>query len=453
MRVSELFRTATFRLAVFFALAVSVSTAVVFLFIYWQVATFDVKRLDAVLVGEVARAVAQPEDRLKRELELRFTSDLRRLDYAALFDNTGKLQYGNVAAIPKDLPIDGAAHVVEARSLRSTDPGTEPAVFVAGRRQDGGCVLLGRSLYEVNALRQVVFEALLIGVVPAVLLALASGIIFSLRMTRRLKTIHETTLRIMHGDLQERLPAHGKMDDLNYVASAVNLMLDEIVRLLQQIKSVGDNIAHDLRSPLAAMRTKLERGLRAGSGHELRAAAKGALGDLDHGLAIVTALLRIAEIESRRRRRGFARVDLAQVCANVYELYEPLAEAKPVAFTLDAPAPLLVSGDFELLVEAIANLVDNAIKFTPEGGAVAIVARTKGDRPAVRVTDNGPGILAGERNHIFERFYRSGKTRHFPGSGIGLSMVAAIADLHEFDLRIEDNRPGAVFEISPRQAK
>ena len=137
------------------------------------------------------------------------------------------------------------------------------------------------------------------------------------------------------------------MDDLNYVASAVNLMLDEIVRLLQQIKSVGDNIAHDLRSPLAVMRTKLERGLAADSGQELRAVAEGALGDLDQALATVTALLRIAEIESGRRRGGFTRVDLAQVCANVFELYEPLAEAKPVAFTLDAPAPLPVRGDFE----------------------------------------------------------------------------------------------------------
>jgi len=448
----ELFKTATFRLAVLFALAVSASTSVVFVFIYWQVATFDVERLDAILVGEVARAVTQPEDRLKRELALRFTSDLRRLDYAALFNNTGKPQYGNVAAIPKDLPIDGAAHVVEALPLRGADAATEPAVFVAGRRQDGGIVLLGRSLYEIYALRQVVFEALMIGIVPAILLALATGTIFSLRMTRRLKTIHATTLRIMHGDLQERLPAHGKMDDLNYVASAVNLMLDEIVRLLQQIKCVGDNIAHDLRSPLAVMRTKLERGLAAGSGKGLRDAAEGALGDLDQALATVTALLRIAEIESGRRRSGFTRVDLAQVCTNVFELYEPLAEAKPVAFTLDAPAPLLVPGDFELLVEAIANLVDNAIKFTPEGGAVAIVAKTIGDRPAVRVTDNGPGIPAGERNHIFKRFYRSGNTRHIPGSGLGLSMVATIADLHGFDLRIEDNRPGAVFEISRRQA-
>ncbi|MDQ6703172.1 MAG: HAMP domain-containing histidine kinase [Pseudomonadota bacterium] len=448
----EVFKTATFRLAVLFALAVSASTAVVFLFIYWQVATFDVKRLDVILVGEVARAVTQPEDRIKRELELRFTSDLRRLDYAALFDTTGKLQYGNVAAIPKDLPIDGAAHIVEAQPLRGTDAGTEPAVFVAGRRQDGGIVLLGRSLYEIYVLRQVVFEALMIGIVPAILLALAIGTIFSLRDTRRLKTIHETTLRVMRGDLQERLPVRGKMDNLNYVSSAVNLMLDEIVRLLNQIKSVGDNIAHDLRSPLAAMRTKLERGLAADSGKELRAAAEVALGDLDQALATVTALLRISEIESGRRRSGFTRVDLAQVCSNVFELYEPLAETKRIAFTLDAPAPLPFPGDFELLVEAVANLVDNAIKFTPEGGAIAIVAKTIGDRPAVRVTDNGPGIPERERSYIFKRFYRSGKTRHIPGLGLGLSLVAAIADLHGFDLRIEDNRPGAVFEISPRRA-
>jgi signal transduction histidine kinase len=165
----------------------------------------------------------------------------------------------------------------------------------------------------------------------------------------------------------------------------VNLMLDEIVRLLQQIKSVGDNIAHDLRSPLAVMRTKLERDLAADSGQELRAAAEGALGDLGQALATVTALLRIAEIESGRRGSGFTCVDL------VFELYEPLAEAKPVAFTLDAPAPLPVRGDFELLVEAIAKSNSH------REAAVAIVARTKGDRPAVRVTDN---VLRAEGDRI-----------------------------------------------------
>lgn len=176
--------------------------------------------------------MTQPEDRLQHELELRFTSDLRRLDYGALFDKTGKLQYGNVEAIPQGLPIDGKAHTVPVQ-MRS-GAGTEPAVFVAGQRQDGGVVLLGRSLYEVYALRQVVLQALMIGIVPAILLALATGTLFSLRGTRRLKTINEQF------DLQERLPTHGKMDDLNYVASAVNLMLDEIVRLLVSGHEAGD---------------------------------------------------------------------------------------------------------------------------------------------------------------------------------------------------------------------
>ena len=448
----ELFRSATFRLAILFALAVSVSTAIVFAFIYWQVATFDVKRLDVILVGEVARAVGQPADRLKRELELRFTSDLRRLDYAALFDQSGTLQYGNVVAIPKGLPIDGKSHIIETRKLHGTDAGTEPVVFVAGQRQDGGVVLLGRSFYEINALRQVVLQALMIGIVPAVLLALATGTIFSLRGTRRLKTINETIVRIMQGDLQERLPTHGRMDDLNYVASAVNLMLDEIVRLLNQLKSVGDNIAHDLRAPLAVMHAKLERGLAGQSDQDLRIAVKRALADLDHALATVSALLRISEIEYGRRRSAFSQVDLTQVCRNVFELYEPLAEAKEIAFTLDAREPVLVLGDFDLLVEAIANLVDNAIKFTSRGGLVGITADASLEGFLVRVSDNGPGVPLYEREQIFKRFYRSQKCHHIPGTGLGLSMASTIANVHGFELRVEDNQPGAAFVMSPRQA-
>ncbi len=154
MRAIEIFKTATFRVAVFFALAVTACTSVVFLFIYWQVAIFDINRLDVILVEEAARAATQPEERVQHELELRFTSDLRKLDYAALFDKSGKLRYGNVDAIPAGLPIDGKAHTVQARTLHGT-MGTEPAVFVAGQRPDGGVVLLGRSLYEVYALRQV----------------------------------------------------------------------------------------------------------------------------------------------------------------------------------------------------------------------------------------------------------------------------------------------------------
>jgi len=452
MWIIELFRSATFRLAVLFALAVTAATSVIFLFIYWQVASFDVKRVDVRLVDEVAKAVSDPEDQIRRELELRLTGDLRRLDYAALFDKDGRLVYGNISVLPEGLPIDGAAHAVEALPVGVRDGATEPAIMVAGRRPDGGVVLIGRSLYEVYALRQLVVEALLLGIAPTIVLALITGVIFSLRSARRLKAINQTIMRIMQGDMNERLPTRGRMDDLNYVASAVNLMLDEIVRLLGQIKSVGDNIAHDLRTPLAIMRAQLERGLVGHSEQGLRMAAQRALIELDRALTTVTALLRISEIEFGRRRSEFVRIDLADVCANAFELYEPLAEAKSITFTLEAPAPLPYLGDFDLLVEAVANLIDNAIKFTPRGGAVCVAAKAMAGRPIIRVSDTGPGVAPNERSDIFKRFYRSEKFSHIPGTGLGLSMAATIANLHGLDLRVEDNKPGAVFEISPRQA-
>ncbi|VTZ51947.1 Two-component sensor histidine kinase [Methylocella tundrae] len=449
MWIFDLFKTATFRLAVLFALAVTASTSVVFVFIYWQVATFDVRRVEARLSEEVLRAVNEPEDQLRRQLERRLASDLRRLDYVGLFNKDGKPVYGNIAALPGSLAIDGLAHTVEVLPLKRIDSGTEPAMMVARRRPSGGVVLLGRSLYEVYALRQLVFAALTIGIAPAVALALIVGLIFSLRGARRLKTINQTIVRIMRGDLHERLPIRARPDDIDHIASAVNLMLDEMVRLLDQIKSVGDNIAHDLRTPLAVMRISLERGLAAPSEQGLRSAAQRALTELDHALTTVTALQRISEIELGRRRGEFTRIDLAEVCANAFNLYEPLAEAKSITFTLDAPAPAPCLGDFELMTEAVANLIDNAIKFTPEKGAVQVVAKMNSGRPVIRVSDTGPGVTPEERGEIFKRFYRSESSRHIPGTGLGLNMAATICNLHGFDLRVDDNQPGAIFEVTP----
>ncbi|MGA2637517.1 ATP-binding protein [Methylocella sp.] len=281
------------------------------------------------------------------------------------------------------------------------------------------------------------------------MLALIIGTLFSLRAARCLKTINQQIMRIMQGDLNDRLPTHGSRDDLDHVAGGVNLMLDEIVRLLDQIKSVGGNIAHDLRTPLAVMRARLERGLESGSAENLRGAADNALVDLDRALTTVTALLRISDIEYGRRTSSFDEVDLKDVCVNAFELFQPLAEAKLIAFTLDAPAPLRIVGDFDLLVEAVGNLIDNAIKFTPAAGSVKIVATMAASQPAVRVCDSGPGVAPFERSSIFKRFYRSEQTRHLPGTGLGLNMAATIARLHGFDLRVVDNHPGAVFELSP----
>jgi len=443
-------RSRTLRLALVFALAVTAAIGLVLLLIHSQVVRHDTNRLNRVLVAEAADVVDRPLPQLRREVELRLTRDVRTLDFAALFDADGKLIAGNVAALPPKLPIDGAGHVLPM--LTEAHRAVEPALLVARRRQDGGVLLLGRNLYDVYAFRKIALESVALGVAPALLLALFVGALFSFRAERRLRTINQQIARVMQGDLDERLPLHGSRDDLDNVAGGVNLMLDEIVRLLDQLKSVGDNIAHDLRTPLAVVQARLERGLASDSPENLHAAAEKALVDLDHAMITVTALLRISDIEYGRRRGSFAEVDLREVCANAFDLFQPLAEAKSIHFTFEAPAPLPVAGDFDLLVEAVGNLVDNAIKFTPVGGSVKVVAQMAAGQPTVRVSDSGPGVAPFERSSIFKRFYRSEQSRRIPGTGLGLSMAATIAQLHGFDLRVGDNNPGATFEISARRA-
>ncbi len=443
-------RSRTLRLALIFTLAVTAAIGLVLLLIHSQVVRHDTNRLNRVLVAEVAEVVDRPLPQLQREIELRLTRDVRTLDFAALFDADGKLIAGNVAIFPLKLPVDGAGHVLPM--LTEAHRAVEPALLVARRRQDGGVLLLGRNLYDVYAFRRIALESVVLGVAPALLLALLVGTLFSLRAERRLRMINQQIARVMHGDLEERLPTHGSRDDLDQVAGGVNLMLDEIVRLLDQLKSVGDNIAHDLRTPLAVMQARLERGLESESPENLRAAAEKALVDLNHAMTTVTALLRISDIEYGRRRGSFAEIDLRDVCASAFDLFQPLAEAKSIAFTLEASAPLPVAGDFDLLVEAIGNLIDNAIKFTPFGGSVKVVAQMAAGQPTVRVSDSGPGVAPFERSSIFKRFYRSEQSRQKPGTGLGLSMAATIAQLHGFDLRVGDNDPGATFEMSARRA-
>ena len=203
-----------------------------------------------------------------------------------------------------------------------------------------------------------------------------------------------------------------ELDDVDRVSRDVNLMLDQIAHLLDQLRHVGDDIAHDLRTPLAVARAKIERGLERGAtSHELRAAMAEALNHLDRAAATVSAFLRISAVENGRREHRFVVVDLAAVCAGVFEFYEPLAQNKGVAIALDAAAPTLALGDEDLLREAISNLVENAIKFTPEGGCVRVAAETAGGRPGVVVSDSGPGVAPPEREKIFRRFYRSERDR------------------------------------------
>jgi hypothetical protein len=293
-----------------------------------------------------------------------------------------------------------------------------------------------------------VLRALELGVIPALIVAIAAGAFVSWRAQQRVKTVHQSAERILFGALSERLPVRGTDDDFDRLARNVNLMLDEIGRLLSSVKAAGNDIAQDLRAPLARLRTRLERGKEtARTAAELRDLADGATAELDRALAAITTLLRIADIEAGRRRGGAECFDLATLVEEVGQIYQPLAEEAGIGFAVDGTAGLVITADRGLMLEAIANLVQNAIKFTPPGGRIGLEAVATAEGPAVRVADSGPGIPAAARGRVFERFYRLDRSRPDDGSGLGLSLVAAIATFHGFSVTIDDAAPGSVFTI------
>jgi signal transduction histidine kinase len=432
----EVFKARAFRLALGFALTIAVATAAAFAFIYWQVSSADMQQVGAILVDEAAKSLDESETDLRKALELRLTRDIRRLDFVALIDPKGEMIFGNVPFMPR-IPMDAKAHFVNEDVFPDPRGDKDPAIFVARRRADGGVLLLGRSLQEVYDLQETLLRALAMALLPTILLILAIGVWFAHRASQRFKRVHDAIVRIMNGDLDLRLPLTGE-DDIGKIARAVNLMLDEIARLLHHLKSAGDNIAHDLRTPLAVARAKLE---------QLREALEAALVQIEKVSMTISAILRISAVEQGAREKQFKDFDLAAVCAQLLDFYEPLAESKGVTMIVEAATPVPVRGDQDLMREALSNLIDNAIKFTPAGGAVRIEARMADGRPFALVSDTGVGVPPQERAKIFDRFYRGERSGQTPGHGLGLSIAETIANLHGFKLTVEDNNPGARFEL------
>jgi signal transduction histidine kinase len=446
----EFFRSSAVRLALAFVLVTTAATTAVFGLVYLQIREANEQRNRLILEDEAAKAVDRPVDELRLAFQVRLTHDLRRIDYAALFGPDRKLIFGNMDALPP-IPLDGKSHYIAASPAPGFDNRLEPAIFVARVRPDGNIMLLGRSLLETLAFRRIVQNALATGLAPMLLLALAIAAFFARRASRRLTDIHDTIAQIMKGDIHLRLRVRTRNDAIDKISEDVNLMLDEIMRLLVQIKGVSDNIAHDLRSPLAVVHAQLERGLESSNDEQLRSVVRQALDHIDKAMLTVSALLRLAEVEYGPRSSRFAPVDLSAICTELFEFYEPLATSKSIKMTLEVQSPVQILGDGDLMREAISNLIGNAIKFTPENGAVNVSVTREDDRPVIRVRDNGIGVEPGERDKIFQRFYRTASGHRVPGSGLGLSIASAIAKVHDFDLRFDDNNPGAVFEMVGRK--
>ena len=447
MRLPDFARTTTFRWTLAVAGAFVLGALVLFGFVYWQTAAYMTSSYDRLLLSEVSSiAPDAPTHQVERVVN-RLRDDPRRIRIAGLFGADGHRIVGNLESLPAGLTPDVPTDVMIVR-LDDRGSETQKVRLVVHPLPSGEVLVIGRFNGEIEEIAEIVLRALALGLLPAFGLAVVIGMMLSLRALDRLSNVNRRIQRIVAGDLRERLPTRGSDDPFDQLAVGVNRMLGEIETLIHEIAGIGNNIAHDLRTPLTRVRVRLERGRdNAKTIGELRTVADQAITGLDQALAIVTALLRITEIEHSRRLERFSEVELAPLLREVSDLYEPIAEDKHVALQVEAADGAAVHGDRDLLFEAVANLVDNAVKFTPAGGRVELALLRRAGEAIIRVSDTGPGIPEDERGAVTKRFYRSDKSRCTEGLGLGLSLVAAIVNLHGFRLTI-GGCPGATAEIA-----
>src|SRR5258706_2416897 len=313
---------------------------------------------------------------------------------------------------------------------------------------EGYHLLVGRNLRERQNFENLIEQSLIWSLIITVALGVLGGVIMSRDMRRRLEAINAATLRIMRGDLHERIPVSGSDDEFDRLSVNLNNMLQQIDRLMLAMREVSDNIAHDLRSPLTRLKSRLEVTLlSAKSAEQYRQAIEQTMQETDNILRTFNALLSIAQAEGGAARGDMESIDMATLCADVAELYEPLAEAKQLELTTALSGSAPIKGNRHLLFQAIANLIDNAIKYSAPGGRVSLAVRTGGDTVEVVVADRGPGIPEADRERVLQRFVRLEQSRTTPGNGLGLSLVTAVMTLHNGSLVLGDNAPGVTATL------
>lgn len=441
-------RGTSFRLLAWYAAVFGASVAILFLIVYWiTIAALDEQLSDSVereteVLAELYRTGGL--DRLVRAIELRMAELRPPRRYYLLQDAAGRRIAGN---LPPMKPVEGE-RVLPVRSLladptsKPDDPADAYPVVAQGRQlKNGGFLLVGESRYRAVKAREAIVRALAWGIAITVLLAAAGGAALGMGFLRRIEEINRTTRSIMEGDLARRVPASGGGDEMDQIAVNLNAMLDRIQALMESLKRVSDDIAHDLRTPLSRLRQRLEAA-RGRTGADGDAVIEQSLAEVDAILETFSALLRISQIESGARRAAFSDVSLGQIVSTVSEAYAPVAEDRSQRLEIAVAGVTALNGDRELLTQMMANLIENSIRHCPPGVEITVALRQEAGAPVICVADTGPGIPASEREKVFRRFYRLEASRTTAGSGLGLALVKAVADLHGASVELSDNNPG-----------
>jgi signal transduction histidine kinase len=327
----------------------------------------------------------------------------------------------------------------------STDPLVRGMVhtFASGDR-----LLVGRDISDLDRFTRQIKTAVISGASLVLVLAAVASILVTRRTVGRIEQINATSRAIMATGLDKRIPLRGTHDEWDRVAENLNLMLERIETLMGEVKQVSDNLAHDLRTPLTRMRGRLEKAYHGQRfGDEAKALIGDTIADLDAVLRIFSSITRIAQIEAQVRKQAFRTVNLVDIAREVVELYDAAAEQNGSSLTMTGSSEVSVIGDRYLIFDAIANLVDNAIKHGRSGGKVVVASETENGSPVVSITDDGPGIPTDQHEQVFRRFYRLEQSRYTPGNGLGLSLVAAVARLHGARIEMSDMLPGLQFKL------
>jgi signal transduction histidine kinase len=431
VNIAKLSRTTTFRLTLVYSIFFTLCVVMLLGFVYWKTAREMTRRVDQILNLEKKDYTRASLDSLPVKISEGMRRDRRHTYLFGLFSKEGGWVAGNLSDIPGDLPLNGNIYQIKLPSSNSF-PQSRIARISAIRLSSGGLLLLGHDVQQLLEFREIMKGAFLWGGSLTVAIGLMFGFILSFKPLSRIEEIQRVCELIMRGDIRQRLPISRRRDELDMLTAIVNKTLDEIEGLMSEVKSVCDNIAHDLRTPLTRLRALIYRAQQQGRVPVLEQV----ISEMDALLQRFRALLRISEIENKQRRAGFQMVKLPDIMEQAVVFLEPLAEDKSIELVLEKEEVDAIQGDGELLFEAIANLLDNAIKFTPSGGKVTAKLSRESGGARIDIIDTGPGINANERAAVLNRFYRGENGRNAPGSGLGLSIVTAIVGVHDFEFEL-----------------
>lgn len=380
-----------------------------------------------------------------------------------LGDDVGRKLVGNVQDFPPRILAEEGFHTFDydrERAFNGSEAEQEDnhsgfALVKSVNTDSGLKLVVGRDIVERRGFAAIIFQGFFFGVIGIVVLSAIAGIIMARRVLKRIDSISDTSAIIMSGNMSERVPVTGSNDEFDRLATSLNAMLDRIEQLMMGLKDVTDNVAHDLKTPLTRLRNKAEAALREGVSADTRKQAlELTIEESDQLIRTFNALLLIARVEAGTPSGALDDMDISEVINDVAELYAPVAEDAGMSLETNVQDGLTLRANRELISQALVNLIENAIKYaameSTKDKSITLGARRSGDKILVEISDHGPGIPAADRQEVVKRFVRLEKSRTEPGSGLGLSLVSAVARLHKGIFKIEDNKPGvrAILELS-----